>query len=617
MKALQRALIYLRPYWPTTLGALISVLLVTGANLYSPQILRIVIDQGITASNTQVLIWATLALIGVAVVRGLFSFTQGFWSEKVSQSVAYEMRNTLFAKLQNLSFSYHDQAQTGQLMTRVTSDVEQVRTFVSTGLLQIVSAAALLIGSLYALFSANWQLALITLLTIPAMMLVLARFLRAIRPLFAIVQAKLGALNTILQENLVGVRVVQAFAREPYEAQRYSALNQELLEANVTTIRGLASSFPLIFLISNLGTLAVIWFGGYQVIGGSLSIGELVAFNTYLTLLIMPIMMLGMIIGQLSRASVSAERIFEVLDTQSEVTDQPGARPLPAVTGRVAFEDVWFGYVVTKEERRKTKEQSAAAGTNGGGPPAGFAFGPAANDGYILKNVSFVAEPGQTVAIMGQTGSGKSTIINLIPRFYDVTDGRVTIDGTDVRDVTLESLREQIGIVLQDTTLFSGTIHDNIAYGRPDATDAEVLAAARAAQAHDFITSFPDGYGTVVGERGVGLSGGQRQRIAIARALLRDPRILILDDSTSAVDAETEYQIQQALDNLMAGRTSFVIAQRISTVRHADLILLLDGGKIVAHGTHDDLLRESALYGEIIDSQFGGDREAEPAVATA
>jgi len=580
MKSLRRALVYLRPYWLTAVGALLSLLLVTAANLLSPQILRFVIDQGISAGDLQALIWSTAALLGAAVVRGLFSFTQGYLSEKVSQSAAYEMRNALFAKIENLSFSYHDQAQTGQLMTRITSDVEQVRTFLGSGLLQLVSAIVLLLGSMAVLFSMNWQLALITVLTVPAMFVILAQFMRVVRPLFGQVQARLGELNTVLQENLVGIRVVQAFAREPYESARYSVTNQQLLDANLLTIRGLAASFPLIFLISNLGTLAVIWFGGYQVIGGALSLGELVAFNTYLSLLIMPIMMLGMIIGQLSRASVSAERMFEILDAENAVVDRPGALALPEVIGRVAFEHVSFRYI--------------------GG------------DVKVLDGISFAAEPGQTVAIMGPTGSGKSTIINLIPRFYDPTEGRVTVDGRDERDITLESLRDQIGIVLQDTTLFSGSIHDNIAYGRPDAGAAEVEAAARAAQAHEFIAGFPEGYATIVGERGVGLSGGQRQRIAIARALLRDPRILILDDSTSAVDAETEFQIQQALDHLMAGRTSFVIAQRISTVRNADMILLLDGGKIAAQGKHDDLLRESPLYGEIIDSQFGGDRVAEP-----
>ena len=585
MKSLRRALIYLRPYWLTAVGALLSLILVSAANLLSPQILRVVIDQGISAGSAQALIWSTAALLGVAVVRGLFSFTQGYLSEKMSQSAAYEMRNALFAKIENLSFSYHDQAQTGQLMTRLTSDVEQVRTFLGSGLLQLVSAIVLLLGSLIVLFSMNWQLALITVLTVPAMFLILAQFMRVVRPLFGKVQSRLGALNTVLQENLVGIRVVQAFAREPYEAARYTATNQQLLEANLETIRGLAASFPLIFLISNLGTLGVIWFGGYQVIGGSLSLGELVAFNTYLALLIMPIMMLGMIIGQLSRASVSAERMFEILDAHNEVADRRGALPLPAVTGRVEFENVSFRYI--------------------GG------------EGKVLDGISFTAEPGQTVAIMGPTGSGKSTIINLIPRFYDATEGRVTVEGHDVRDVTLESLRDQIGIVLQDTTLFSGSIRDNIAYGRPNASAADVEAAARAAQAHEFIASFPDGYATIVGERGVGLSGGQRQRIAIARALLHDPHILILDDSTSAVDAETEFQIQRALDHLMAGRTSFVIAQRISTVRNADMILLLDGGKIAAHGKHDDLLRDSALYGEIIDSQFGGERSVDALILAA
>ncbi len=582
--SLRRAFTYLRAYWLITLGAFLSLVLVTVANLATPQLLRLVIDRGITAGDVTVLLWATLALIGVAAVRGLFSFTQGYWAEKASQSAAYDLRNILFGKIQDLSFSYHDRAQTGQLMTRMTSDVEQVRTFLGMGVIQFLSSILMLVGSAAAMFGTDWRLALLALLTVPAMLLVVFRFMTGIGPLFGQIQAKLGALNTALQENLAGVRVVQAFAREPYEAARYRALNEDLLNVNLETVRRMGSTFPLVFFISSLGTLLVIWIGGHQVIGGSLSLGALVAFNTYLALLTMPVMMFGMISMQISRASVSAGRIFEVLDTANEVVDRPDAKPLPPVTGRVAFEDVSLRYV--------------------GG------------DGPVLDHVSFVAEPGQSVAIVGQTGSGKTSIINLIPRFYDVTGGRVTVDGEDVQSVTLESLRAQIGMVLQDTTLFGGAIRDNIAYGRPDVSDAEVEAAARAAQAHDFIADFPAGYATVVGERGVGLSGGQRQRIAIARALLLDPRILILDDSTSSVDAETEYQIQQALLRLMRGRTSFVIAQRISTVRNADLIVLLDQGRVVAQGTHDDLLRESALYGEIVDSQFGGDHievnQAEP-----
>jgi ATP-binding cassette subfamily B multidrug efflux pump len=625
MQSLQRALIFLKPYWLITTGALLSLALMTVANLAGPRILKDAIDGGIAAGNMQSLTWSALALVGVALVRSVFTFTQGYWSEKASQHAAYDIRNALFGKIQNLSFSYHDRAQTGQLMTRITSDVDQVRTFIGMGLLQLVSAVALLIGSIVALVSMNWPLALLTLLTVPAIAFVLGYFIRVVRPMFGLVQGHTGALNTVLQENLAGVRVVQAFAREPYERERYQAANQNLLEANISTVRAMSSSFPLVFLIANLGTLAVIWFGGYQVIGGSLSLGELVAFNGYLGLLIMPLMQIGFISAQIARAGVSAERIFEILDAQSEVADRPGARLLPAIQGRVAFEQVKFGYFVKAEDAQpatgKGRPQAGGAsqpkGSTPGGPPAagGMPGGwGAPSDNLILRGVSFVAEPGMTVAILGQTGSGKSTIINLIPRFYDVTGGRVTIDGHDVRDVTLESLRSQIGIVLQDTTLFSGTIHENIAYGRPEASSADVEAAARAAQAHDFITGFPDGYATTIGERGVTLSGGQRQRIAIARAILRDPRVLILDDSTSAVDAETEYQIQQALERLMQGRTSFVIAQRISTVRSADLIILLDNGRIAAMGTHDELLRDSPLYGDIIDSQFGSDRAAEPAL---
>src|SRR5436190_5938315 len=443
----------------------------------------------------------------------------------------------------------------------------------------------MLIGSATILLITNWKLALVALLIIPAILGIFLFFVTKIGPRFRVVQQKLGNLNTVLQENLAGVRVVKAFVREPYEQERYRSANNSLLQENLAVVRGTSLTFPLIFFISNLGTLAVIWLGGEQVIGGSLSIGELVAFTSYLSFLLLPVFILGSTITSLSQSAASAHRIFEIIDTPLEVKDKPDAVILPPTRGSVIFEDVSFRY--------------------------------AGSETLSLTDVSFVAEPGQTVAILGRTGSGKSTIINLIPRFCDVTSGSISIDGYDVRDVRLESLRSQIGIVLQESTLFSGTIRENIAYGRSNATEEEVEEAAKAAQAHDFITGFPDGYATIVGERGVGLSGGQKQRIAIARALLSDPRILILDDSTSAVDAETEFQIQQALNTLMEGRTSFVIAQRISTVRNADLILLLDGGAIAAQGTHDDLLRESALYGEIIDSQFGGDRAAEPLILAA
>ena len=572
MHSLPRALKYLRPYWLIALGAVISLLFVTAANLVFPQIVRRVIDDGIQAGHMQTIIWGALALVGVAAVRGVFNFAQGFWSEKAAQDVAFDVRNDLFNQIQGLSFSYHDRAQTGQLMTRLTSDVEMVRQFTGMGLFQFVSALIMLLGSAALLLAMNWQLALVTLATVPVVLGVLVRLVGLIRPMFEQVQAKLGRLNTVLQENLAGIRVVKAFAREPFERTRFQAANQDYLAINMQVLRIFSASFPFVFFIFNLGTGGIIWMGGDMVIGGRLSLGELAAFMTYLNFIMFPLLMIGMLAAMTARSAASARRIFEILDAQSEVSDTPGAVPLPPISGRVAFEGVTFRYLGSERDS--------------------------------LSHVSFMVEPGQTAAILGVTGSGKSTVINLIPRFYDVSSGRVTIDGYDVRNVMLDSLRSQIGIVLQETVLFSGTIRGNIAYGRPQASDEEVVAAARAAQAHDFVMEMPEGYQTVVAERGVGLSGGQRQRIAIARALLLDPRILILDDSTSSVDAETEYQIQRALEQLTQGRTSFVIAQRISTVRLAHLILLFDAGRLVATGTHQQLLEDSELYAEIVHSQL-------------
>ncbi len=572
MSDLWRALGYLRKYWATAFGAFLSLLIVTATNFISPQVLRIVIDQGISAKNLTVVIYASLGLLAIAIVRDLCSFTQSYWSEKASQGAAYDMRNEIFTRLEQLSFSYHDKAQTGQLMTRITSDVENVRNFTGTGILQLLNAVVMLLGSATILLISNWKLALLALLMIPAIFAVFFVFLTRVGPRFRIVQQKLGNLNTVLQENLAGVRVIKAFVREPYEHDRYFKANDDLLQENLGIVRSSSFAFPLIFFISNLGTLAVIWFGGSQVINGSLSIGALVAFNSYLSFLLMPVFILGSTITSLTQAAASAHRVFEVVDAPIEVQDAPDAITLPLLQGHVSFEKVMFRY--------------------------------AGSETSTLDDITFNAQPGKTVAILGRTGSGKSSIINLIPRFYDVTGGRVLVDGNDVRAIKLASLRSQIGIVLQETNLFSGTIRDNIAYGRASATQQEVEAAAQAAQAHNFIESFPTGYDTLVGERGVGLSGGQKQRIAIARALLLNPALLILDDSTSAVDAETEFQIQQALVRLMKGRTSFVIAQRISTVRNADLVLLVDGGKLVAQGTHEELQRTSGLYCELLESQL-------------
>ncbi len=575
MSAVSRALAYVRPYSVMAFGALVSLFLVTAANLYAPQLVRLLIDQGIAIRSWNGIVVATVGLLLVALARGLFTFLQGYWSEKASQNVAYDFRNVIYSKLATLSFSYHDQHQTGQLMTRLTSDVENVRLFIAQGLLQFLSAILTLVGSAAILFVTDWRLALAALATVPAMGVIFFTLFGRLFPRFRIVQEKLGNLNTILQESIAGVRVVKAFAAEPHELERYRAGNDALYGEFLGIVRLFSVGFPFVFFFANLGTLIVIWYGGNRVISGDLSLGTLIAFNTYLAFFLMPIFQLGFISQILSRAGASSERIFEIVDAESEVSERPGAAPLPSVRGHVTFEEVRFRYLGVQEE--------------------------------VLRGISFEAEPGQRVAILGATGSGKSTIINLIPRFYDVTGGAVRIDGHDVRDVTLDSLRSQIGIVLQETNLIHGTIRDNVAFGCPDATQAEIEGAARAAQAHDFILAQPQGYDTIVGERGVGLSGGQKQRIAIARAILVDPHILIFDDSTSAVDAETEFQIQQALDNLLAGRTAFVIAQRISTVRDADLILVLDKGEIVARGTHDQLIEESPLYAEIFGSQLVDD----------
>lgn len=554
--------------------AVLSLLLVSGANLATPLLIGRAIDEGIGPRRLGVIFVVVGWLVGLALARALFTFLQGYLAERASQGVAYDLRDALFERIERLSFSYYDRVQTGQLVTRLTSDVEQIRTFAGSGVVQLANAVVMLLGTTVLLLYLDWQLALVALAVVPIIAILLVRFVGRIRPLFREVQQTLGRLNTVLQEDLLGVRVIRAFAREDYETARYTAVNEELLQKNLITVRVFSNNFPFVFLFANVGTLAIIWFGGWQVIGGRLSIGDLVAFNTLLGYLLFPILTIGFLSASISRAGASSQRVFDVLDAPLDVEDAPDASTLLPLTCRVDFDDVSFRYPGSARD--------------------------------ILAGVTFTARPGQTVAILGTTGSGKSTLVNLIPRFYDVTGGAVRLDGNDVRDVTLSSLRSQIGIVLQETRLFSGTVRDNVAFGKPDATDEEVMAAAEAAQAGEFISGLSEGYETVIGERGIGLSGGQRQRIAIARALLIDPRLLILDDSTSAVDAETEAAIQETLDRLMREkhRTVFVIAQRVSTVRDADLILVIDEGLVAARGTHEELLRESELYNEILGSQL-------------
>ncbi len=573
MRSLQRVLKSLNAYRWLSLGALVSLLLLTVANAITPQLFRWGIDQGIAKQDLQIVLYSAGAMVIAAIARGLFNFGQSFWAEAASQGVAYDLRNKIFSKIQNLSFSYHDQAQTSQLLTRVTSDIEQIRTFVGTNLIQVISAIVTLISIAIVLLIMNWQLALITLTVIPMTGWLLARFFTQNGELFRQVQEQLGDLNAVLQENLIGIRVVKAFVRESAEAKRYTAMNDTLVAVNMKTIRAIRSTFPIIFLLSNLVTLAVFGYGGSEVIDGKFSVGELVAFNSYLLLILQPVLLIGFAAPAIAQAAASAERVYEVVDAEVEIRDRPNALPFDTCAGRITFEHVSFRYPGATTE--------------------------------ALKEVSFETKPKELIAVLGMTASGKSTIMNLIPRFYDVTAGSVRIDGRDVRDFTLASLRSRIGIVFQETTLFSGTLRENIAYAKPSATLEQVIEAAKAAQMHDFITALPDGYETIVGERGVGLSGGQKQRIAIARTLLTDYSILILDDSTSAVDAQTASQIQAALDDLMQQKacTTFVVAQRISTVQNADRIFLVDKGRLVAQGTHEELMRSSPLYGVILESQ--------------
>jgi len=533
--------------------------------------LKVQLEADIT-NAPQTLIYALVAIILFATLRGLFAFLQAFWAEKNSQAVAYDLRNDLYAKIQRLSFSYHDKNQTGQLMVRATDDVEKVRLFIGQGLLQLVGAVILLTGTVIILFTSNVSLAWTAMPILPIAMVLFGVFASLAQPMFAKVQQKLSALNTVLQENLAGIKVIKAFTREGQQQAKFNQAADDTMAQSIAVSRLFTFMFPFVFLVANLGQAAILYVGGKQIIAGTLSIGAWQEFSLYLLYLFFPIAQFGFIITQMGQAAASAERVFEILDAKSDIVDKPDAVKIPNVKGDVRFENVTFRYF-------------------SGGEP-------------VLNNVSFEAKSGETIALLGATGSGKTTIINLLPRFYDPSEGRITIDGYELRDVTIDSLRSQIGIVLQETTLFSGTIRENIAFGKPDATQEEVENAAKAAAAHDFIMSFPDGYDTHVGERGQTLSGGQKQRVAIARALLLSPRILILDDSTSSVDLNTEAQIQMALDQLMKGRTSFVIAQRIGTVINADKILVLDRGEIVAEGKHADLMEDSPIYAEIYNSQL-------------
>ena len=574
---LLRVLGLLRPSWRQAVIALVCILVGNAFALAVPRLLGTTIDAVVARGDVGLIVALAGAVVAVSLLRGLFQLGQGYYAEAAAQGAAYRLRNRLYDHLQRLSFAYHDRQQTGELMSRATSDVENVRMFLKFGLERSIQLLFVLPVTCALLISLDPPLALLSFAFLPVIIARSVFLSRRLRQLWDRVNADTGVLTTILQENLAGVRVVRAFGREDFESAKFAAqaykVSMNTLEANKLH----SFNMPFMNLMLLTAIALVLWLGGQQVIAGRMTPGALTQFIFYLLMLSMPVRVVGFIATLYSRATSSGERIFEVLDAPLPVRDAPDAVEPGPVRGHIRFENVSFSY--------------------GGASPA-------------LKDISFDAPPGQAVALLGATGSGKTTIVHLLPRFYDVTEGRITLDGQDLRRLKLESLRRNVGIVQQDVFLFSATIRENIAYGRPEATDDDVQSAARAARIHDFIMSLPDGYATWVGERGITLSGGQKQRVAIARTLLTDPRILILDDATSSVDMETEHLIQQALVELMRGRTTFVIAHRLSTVKRADLVLVLEDGRIAERGRHDELLARGGLYRRIYELQLREQEEA-------
>ena len=567
---------YLRPYPRAVMLAYGGMLVATLLNLAVPQLLKFAIDQGLAAGDPSALFWAGGAILAIAVVRAGAGYLQRFYGEWLTFRVAYDLRNDFYQAVQHLPFAFHDRAHTGDLMSRATGDIGETERFVGFGLMELAAVVALGGGVIVAMFLMSAPLALLALPSIVLLLYLALRFGRVVKPKFQEIQQQMGVVSTIMQESLTGINLVKAFAREPHEFAKFDAENEVWLHRRVDVIRTWGNYWPIFTLILAAGVFLLLGVGGPWALSGAITAGTLFAMISYLLMLNAPAQQLGNLVNLAANAGASSQRVFAIIDTPNTIVEAPAAVTLDAVRGAVTFEHVSFAY---------------------GG------------DSRVLHDIDFTVAPGQTVALVGPTGSGKSSIVALLPRFYDPTAGVVRIDGQDVRTATLQSLRRHIGVVLQNPFLFSATIAENIAYGVADASDAAIAAAARAANAHDFILRFPHGYATRVGERGVTLSGGQRQRIAIARALLYDPRILILDDSTSSVDTETEHLIQQALANLMRSRTTFIIAQRLLTLKNADLILVLEHGRIVERGAHRDLLAQAGLYRQIYDMQLR-DQEA-------
>ena len=554
------------------MATLALLLALTGLNLIVPRIIRSVIDEGLAGGETGYLLQSALLLLVLGLASALLNLGNRYWSEWIAARVGYDLRNRMYDHIQYLPFTYHDHAQSGQLISRCIEDVRSIERFAGGAVADLIRFVLLSVGIIYIMFTDNAQLALIALLPMIPLTLMTASFGTKIGKLFFNVDNAVGDVSNRLQENVVGVQVVRAFAREPYEINRFEAANKQVFQTWVYVIDEWSKIMPTSHWLTTVSVILILWFGGQMVMEGTLTIGAIVAFNAYILMLAEPAQQLTGLVNSGGEAAAGAQRVFEVLDMQPDIQTPDGAVKLDGLRGEVEFRDVALKY---KDERTAS-----------------------------LSGINLRVEPNRIVALIGPTGSGKTSLVNLIPRFYDVTEGSVMVDSVDVRRMDLDSLRKQIGIVLQTSLLFSDTIKGNIAYGRPDATMDEIITAAKAAQAHEFIEGFTNGYDTLVGERGVTLSGGQRQRVAIARALLMNPRILILDDSTSSVDTQTEKLIQAALDTLMEGRTTFVIAHRLSTVRRADIILVMDQGRILEQGTHGELLARSGLYREIHDLQL-------------
>ncbi len=577
MKTLLRLTGYGWRHKPYLLGAYAATTFATIGAIAIPRLLGTAIDSALESGLQSRLLFFASLMLGIAVVRGLFGYAQQYLAEVVSQRAAFDLRNDFFRKLQSLSFGFHDQQQTGNLMSRATQDVEAVRRFISMAMIRGANLLLMIIGVSGLMFFTNWRLALVAVAFLPPMLWRANWMARRLRGIWMTVQSETGHMTTVLQENLAGMRVVKAFGAHELEEEKFEEKATTVADNTYKASAMFATQGSLMTYIFILSMAAILWFGGREIIDGRLTRGELASFIVYMGLLQMPIRMAGWLINSFSRAQSAGERLFEILDAESPVEEKADAVPMPRVNGRVKLDGVSLNY----DEH-----------------------GPA------VKDIDFEVEPGQLIAILGAPGSGKSTVVQLIPRFYDVTSGSITVDGMDVRDATLASLRENVGIVLQDIFVFAGTLRDNIAYGLDGAPMEDVVAAAKVAQLHDFIETLPQGYDTWVGERGITLSGGQRQRLAIARTILLDPPILILDDSTSSVDMGTEYMIQQALEDVVKGRTTFVIAHRLSTVRKADLILVLDEGEIAERGTHADLMAVGGIYKRIYDLQLRPQEEA-------